>query len=131
MSLNELTKVSWECVHFLPLDKLQYLDTTLKSSDIKIIYRDMINTMDKKIFFEEISQDFNFPDYFGFNWDALEECLKDLDWLKAEGYIYIILNANYFWKNNFQTASQFLTLWLSIAEEWGKYDIPFHLVFVV
>ena len=31
-----------------------------------------------------------FPDYFGGNWDALEECLNDLSWLPADAQIVIV-----------------------------------------
>lgn len=32
----------------------------------------------------------HFPAYFGWNWDALEECLRDLTWLPAEQAITVV-----------------------------------------
>jgi RNAse (barnase) inhibitor barstar len=31
-----------------------------------------------------------FPNYFGWNWDALEECLCDLSWLKPQAGIVLL-----------------------------------------
>ncbi len=38
-----------------------------------------IETKDKLI--EALDEQLKLPDYFGFNWDALEECLCDLEWV--------------------------------------------------
>lgn len=30
-----------------------------------------------------------FPDYFGFNWDALSECLRDFHWITQQGIVLV------------------------------------------
>lgn len=46
---------------------------------------------DKHSLLKIISGELGFPDYFGFNWDALDECLRDLDWL-TENYVVFVIN---------------------------------------
>lgn len=43
-------------------------------------------------FFREISCSMRFPNYFGWNWDAFDECITDLDWLKFESIQIVIDN---------------------------------------
>jgi len=46
---------------------------------------------------DQVSYDFSdallFPSYFGWNWNALSDCLRDLHWLPADGYLVIVDNA--------------------------------------
>jgi hypothetical protein len=43
--------------------------------------------------FDEFAAAWQFPWYFGGNWDALEECLADLSWLPAKTYVLGIRRA--------------------------------------
>lgn len=40
--------------------------------------------------FYEFSDALLFPGYFGWNWDALSDCLRDVRWLPADGYLIAI-----------------------------------------
>jgi hypothetical protein len=65
------------------------------------------------------------------NWDATEECLRDIgDWRLANGYVLFIHAAEWPWRHAFATMGKLIELWQAVAEEWAQDDTTFHLVFV-
>ena len=77
------------------------------------------SSSDLNEFFEAIGNAFNFPDYFGHNFDALDEILNDLDWLDTSGYCLVIDNIDFFLKNESnQTRKKVLDLFSKVATEW-------------
>jgi RNAse (barnase) inhibitor barstar len=59
-----------------------------------------------------------FPDYFGRNWDALDECLSDLAWIDAPGWVLTIENSTQVAVNNQETLATAIQVLQSAAEYW-------------
>ena len=55
----------------------------------RCFYLDGRQIEDKAAFLAVSAQAMRFPSYFGHNWDALEECLTDLAWAPAPGYVLL------------------------------------------
>jgi RNAse (barnase) inhibitor barstar len=90
--------------------------------------------------FSEVATQLDFPDYFGRNWDALEECLADLAWLPPGPYTIVIARASEFLNDGSRDERElFLRLVKNVASEWAtpirsgeawdRPAVPFHLVF--
>ena len=45
------------------------------------------NVARKEQLLNQVATALRFPKDFGHNWDALEECLTDMDWVDADGYL--------------------------------------------
>jgi RNAse (barnase) inhibitor barstar len=56
---------------------------TFPTDSVSCVVRIPRGIADKPDLLRHIAAKLNFPDYFGFNWDALDECLADLSWLQA------------------------------------------------
>ena len=44
----------------------------------------------KRDLLRALANEFKFPQYFGYNWDALEECLNDLSWLGEQSSVVLV-----------------------------------------
>jgi hypothetical protein len=71
--------------------------------------------------FDEFAAAFQFPYYFGENWDALDECLNDLEWLPADAYTVLITNAVGLLRDEpAEELRRLLGLLQRTAQEWSQ-----------
>lgn len=95
---------------------------------IQVFYLDGRDIFNQEIFLNQIAKAMQFPTYFGANWDALEECLRDLSWYSAQGYVLIYQQPEVFAQaqpEQWQIAYDILQ---SAVEYWNSTEIPMRLI---
>ena len=75
--------------------------------------------------FDSLARALAFPDWFGRNWDALEDVLSDLSWRKGDGHV--VLFRSY---PSGEELGILLDVLRSAAEYWTGRGKPFFAVFV-
>ena len=63
-----------------------------RESGLEVFAIDLEGKKDKQSLLDEMARALGFPKWFGGNWDALEDCLLDLSWSKAGGWVLIFKN---------------------------------------
>jgi RNAse (barnase) inhibitor barstar len=89
--------------------------------------------------FTEFAAALSFPDYFGRNWEALDECLADLSWVPAMGYVLLITDSSEVlvgssreWEILVDTLVRVAEEWaepVDLGEPWDRPKVPFHTIF--
>jgi hypothetical protein len=69
-----------------------------------------------------------FPSYFGHNWDAVDECLGDLEWIDADGYVLCVRQAATLWRHDPRQMAKLIQACECAAFVWGEEGIAFHLL---
>jgi hypothetical protein len=89
--------------------------------------------------FDEMAAALQFPDYFGENWPAFDECLSDLDWLpRAVGIVVLIDDPLAVLSDEpddlpaliraFVSAMETFAKPVTLGEWWDRPALPFHVV---
>jgi hypothetical protein len=84
-----------------------------------------IRYAEKDLLLKRMAAALDFPQWFGENWDALEDCLSDLSWRNAAGHVLIFEGAKA--GDDFGVLTDILR---SSAEYWTGRGTPFLAVFV-
>lgn len=77
---------------------------------------------------DTIAEGFGFPDWFGQNWDALEECLRDLDAVN-DGYALLVSDATALWAEHPRLAGTLVEVFLDAAADGSDRGVELRLVF--
>ncbi|WP_407636660.1 barstar family protein [Kurthia huakuii] len=79
--------------------------------------------------FREFAEKFSFPNYFGKNWAAFNECLNDLEWLEADEYVLIITNFEHLLAKKPNERDIFLEILKSTMYQWTfQMDTSFQVI---
>ena len=87
----------------------------------------------------ELARVLAFPAHFGRNWDALEDCLTDLEWLPAPGYLLVVTQADRLLAGRPADYRTFVSILESAGAEWAaartgvtaRAPRPFHTLLAV
>lgn len=131
MMPTDLVQASFRCVHFLPADEKGSVASAAGTARVAALdgggVRGDVDLLDR------LAGAFAAPAYFGRNWDALDEVLRDLEWLGAPppgGHLLLVDRAAALWATHGRVAGRLVEAWLAAAESWAAEGVPFHLVFL-
>ncbi|WNL47726.1 barstar family protein [Dyella sp. BiH032] len=71
------------------------------------------------------------PEDFGGNWDALSDCVRDLQWLPGEGYLLLFDHADDLRDANEEDFDVLLDILDEAAEEWQEDERLFFAFFAM
>ena len=106
-------------------DKLDewLIDYRLKNEDTFIAVVRGKRMKNKERLLDEFASAFQFPDYFGENWDALDDCITDFSWLKEKKYVLVIADLNLVLSeipNKYEIRKIFIDLLKTAKEYWNN-----------
>lgn len=89
--------------------------------------------------FNELGAAMQFPDYFGENWAAMDECLSDLSWMPGQRYVVVVSHARELLADEdvetrrllmkvFRKVGQSWAEPVARGELWDRPAIPFHVL---
>ena len=120
--LKDSTK---SCVCHITPEGLPSLLAAASAAGMTVRRIDLKSVHSKGALFDSLSSALSFPKWFGRNWDAVADCLGDLSWLPASGYVLTLENSDELNRrlgDDFSIATQVLA---AAADLWREQRVPF------
>ena len=107
------------------VQRTEAIDEAVRGTRLNVGRVDLAGANTKDLMLERIAKALAFPDWFGGNWDALEDCLIDLSWCEAEGHVLIFSGPR-----PSDDLGVLIDVLASSAEYWAARGRPFFAVLV-
>lgn len=120
-----LTRTEHAGVYHMPLTGEEALVAAAEQNGYLVFRIDLATAKNREEMLDLIGKGMGFPEWFGHNWDALLDCLADLGWRPAEGYVVILEHCDGIHGLAEADFVQTLQVFEAAANEWREQGIPF------
>ncbi|KAB2936742.1 MAG: barstar family protein [Rhodocyclaceae bacterium] len=104
---------------------MRELHATAEAAGFATVRIDLGTAGNKTELIERLATALVFPDWFGRNWDGLADCLGDLSWLPAAGYLILIEHCDDFHARLGEDFAIALQVFAEAADAWRDARVPF------
>lgn len=112
-------------VYHLPQIDPQPLLEAAEAEGFGIFRIDLAQAADKAGLLDAIGRAMHFPEWFGHNLDALADCLDDLSWIPADGYLVVLQHCDGIHGLAEDDFVATLQIFEQAAAEWREQGLPF------
>lgn len=99
----------------------------LRGSKVSLARIALQGITEKPALLRRIGSNLGFPDWFGENWDALEDCLTDLSWRHGQGHVLLFEGFEFLPADD---VGVLIDVLVSAAEFWAGQGKPFFAVLI-
>ena len=123
-----LPQLNYAGVYHLPHSGQGALDAAARELGFMSFHCDLADTAEMGILLSALGRSLGFPDWYGGNLDALHDCLTDLSWHEAPGYILTLSGADTLHTDaaGFSTLNDVFT---DACAYWKEQGIPFWIFY--
>lgn len=89
-----LTRPSQSGVYFVGVDDLDRIARHASRDELCVCRTDLAGCRDKDELLCRLAVSLQLPTTFGYNWDALADCLRDLGWMPSWGHVLLFEHAD-------------------------------------
>lgn len=126
---NDARETDHWAVHEISLtpEAIAALSSLAGSLGFDAVRIDLAACSDKTSFLGQIADALAFPDWFGQNWDAFFDCLADLSWRPARGYVLLLEHADTMRRDAPESLDTALAILGDAASAWESRGVPFRV----
>ncbi len=112
-------------VFFVTAEDLDALGVAAQDAGLRPCHIDLLGCDNKATLLLRIAVALDFPTTCSRNWDALSDCLRDLAWMPADGYVLLFEGAGEMHQADEADFDMLVSVLDEANTEWAGREVPF------